>query len=91
MYVTEAVPEGYTEIRVTEILMINNTHGYVMETASVQSASHGDDFYISTGNFFTRLFVATVTGSTTDVLGKRSDVQAKSICCKYRKSRWYHI
>ncbi len=65
MYVTEPIPEGYTELRVTEMTAINNTHAYIMETAS----------NLETGTFFTRLFVATLTGTgATNVLGKTSSV-----------------
>ncbi len=61
VYVTEPVPEGYTDIKVTEIVAADNIHAYIMETASNLEA----------GTFFTRIFLATLTGAT-DVLGKRS-------------------
>ncbi len=66
VYVTEPVPEGYTEVRVLEILAVNNTHAYFMETAgNPEEEESGEE------PFFTRLFLATLTGTgATDVLGK---------------------
>ncbi len=63
VYVTEPVPEGYTDLKVTEILAVDNTHAYFMETAS----------NVEEGTFFTRLFLTTLTGAT-NVLGKPSSM-----------------
>ncbi len=75
MNVTEPVPEGCTDLKVTEILAVDNVHAYFMETASNLEA----------GTFFPRLFLTTLTGAT-DVLGKPSTV-GTNITVPYPKPR----